>query len=170
MNGGSVPAARPRRRLVPPPVGVSVFLLVGPVAVAVLEVDAEVLDRLALQLFDDTRMERRGVGLRRHAGRASRPMASARSRGVAAYSSRLRSARAPSLGAESALQQVRAAVDGVDRLARRFRGGGGLRAFLHVCRVKKPASRFCETASRYSAVERMSSIGATSRFTSAQAS
>ena len=40
--------------------GVGVFLGVGPVAVAVLEVDAEVLDRLVAQLLDDARVHRLG--------------------------------------------------------------------------------------------------------------
>ena len=54
MNGGSVPlrqyqrATCSRRRL-----GVPILLGVGAIAVAILEVDPEVLDRLALQLVDD---------------------------------------------------------------------------------------------------------------------
>ena len=47
MNGGSVPLVHARRDLVARRLGVAVLLGVGAVAVAVLEVDAEVLDRLA---------------------------------------------------------------------------------------------------------------------------
>ena len=58
MNGGSVPSAQARGDLAAPRCGVAVLLVVRAVAVAVLEVDAEVLDRLALQLLDDARVDR----------------------------------------------------------------------------------------------------------------
>ena len=45
MNGGSVPSASAGGDLLRGGGGVAVLLLVGAVAVAVLEVDAEVLDR-----------------------------------------------------------------------------------------------------------------------------
>ena len=58
MNGGSVPVLRcPRATSCARPAGVAVLLGVGPVAVAVLEVDAEVLDRLALELRADARVD-----------------------------------------------------------------------------------------------------------------
>ena len=71
MNGGSVPAAMPGRDLLRRGRGVAVLFGVGPVAVAVLEVDAEVLDRLAPQLVDDARANRwRGVAASRPSARA----------------------------------------------------------------------------------------------------
>jgi hypothetical protein len=90
---------------------VAVFIRVGPRAVAVLEVDAEVLDRLARQLVDDARVhglgehpqpqrliQRRGIG-RVLGERAPRHLAQLR-RGVGA-------------------EQVAASVDHVHRLALR---------------------------------------------------
>jgi hypothetical protein len=49
-NGGSVPPASPAATSLRGGGGVAVLLLVGAVAVAVLEVDPEVLDRLAAEL------------------------------------------------------------------------------------------------------------------------
>ena len=51
MNGGSVPATMPAATCCAACDGVAVLFLVGAVAVAVLEVDAEVLDRLARELL-----------------------------------------------------------------------------------------------------------------------
>jgi hypothetical protein len=80
---------------------VAVLLGVGPVPVAVLEVDPEVLDRLALKLGLDAAVEvGRELGCR-PALRASRPTAAARLPGDGACSAKTLSASAPSFGAES---------------------------------------------------------------------
>ena len=111
MKGGSVPAAQPaatsRRR----GVGVAVLLGVGPVAVAVLEVDAEVLDRLARRA--SRRRARRMVARERRSRQAERR---AKSAGVGRVLVQRRSASAPEPRRRVGLEQVRAAVDGMDRL------------------------------------------------------
>ncbi len=98
MNGGSVPAASPAATSPAARLRVAVFLVVRPVAEAVLEVDAEVLDRLALQLLDHARVDACGeVG--------SRPSAAASVAASGACSSSARSATAPSFCAASALNR-----------------------------------------------------------------
>ena len=94
---------------------VAILFGIGPRAVAVLEIDAEVLDRLARQLLHDARVDRR-----RERPQAQRHIQSARVRGVlgeraASHLAQLRRG----VGAE----QVAAAVDHVHGLpARRVAG------------------------------------------------
>jgi hypothetical protein len=88
-----------------------IFLRIGPCAEAVLEIDAEILDRLARQLVDDPRMDavsERGVESKclRQRRRRRRVFVERFERGRAEL---LRDIRR---------KQVRAAVDRVDRLAR----------------------------------------------------
>jgi hypothetical protein len=66
---------------------VAVLFIVRPIAVPILEVDAEILDRLPAQLLDDT-----GADCIGEADRVP----------LSAYSSRIASAPAPSFRAESA--------------------------------------------------------------------
>ena len=82
---------QPRRDLVGRGLRVAVLFVVGAVAVAVLEVDAEVLDRLARQLVDDARVD--AVGEARD--RARSPSASVAASGACSLSAR--SASAPEL-------------------------------------------------------------------------
>ena len=100
MNGGSVPrggaAATSSRRVT----RVAVLFVVRAVAVAVLEVDAEVLDRLARQLVDDAG----GRCARRGRDRAPSAAASVVRRRARARRS-VRSASAPSFCAASALNR-----------------------------------------------------------------
>ena len=60
IDGGSVPAAQAGGDLVGGAPRVLVLLVVGPIAEAVLEVDPEILDRLARQLVDDARVDALG--------------------------------------------------------------------------------------------------------------
>ena len=55
MNGGSVPAFMPAATSRAADCRVTVLFSVRPGAVAVLEIEAIVLDRLALELLDDAR-------------------------------------------------------------------------------------------------------------------
>ena len=80
----------------------AVFFSVRPDAVAVLEVDAEVLDRLARELVDNARCE----SLRRaRPGRAEGASALANVLASGAYSSSTAARHAPILAAESALKR-----------------------------------------------------------------
>ena len=82
--------------------GMAVLFGVRPDAVAVLEVDAEVLDRLARQLVDDAAAN--GLGQRRARPAPARaPRQTSRASG--AYSSSTERATAPILAAESALKR-----------------------------------------------------------------
>ena len=95
MKGESVPSFMPARDLVRRGCRVAVLLGVGPVAVAVLEVDAEVLDRLALELRLDARVDHgreigRGRPARAPAARSPRrrPRPTARARRMRAAPAR----------------------------------------------------------------------------------
>ena len=99
MKGGAVPAVplwQPRRL----PIGRAHLLLVGAVAVPVLEVETEVLDRLPLQLVHP----RAGRPARPEQGRRSSPGTAERSRRRAQVWSALR-ASSPSLGAVAAVKR-----------------------------------------------------------------
>ena len=98
MNGGSVPCGQSGGHLARGGGGVAVLLRVRTVAVAVLEVDAEVLDRLAAELLGDAGVDRGGQVL-------PQPDRRGEVRGGGAYSSRARSASAPSREAVSALKR-----------------------------------------------------------------
>ena len=80
MNGGSVPAARPLRDFFRRSLRVAIFLGVGPVAVAVLEIDPEVFDRLTSKLLHNTCPNRTAssAGWRPRAARRSRRLAHTR--------------------------------------------------------------------------------------------
>ena len=112
MNGGSVPSRRPAATS-SAATRVAVLLVIGPVAVAVLEVDAEVLDRLARQLVDDARVD--AVGERRDRGRSPRRARRGVGRVLVERPQRHRAELPRRVG----LEQVRAAVDRVHRLALR---------------------------------------------------
>jgi hypothetical protein len=101
------------RELVRDDLRVMVFLLVGTIAVAVLEVDAEVLDRLAAELLADALPDRRGVDLR------TMDRARKRERVDAVLFEDLHGLLA-SLRAVSLLK-MRAAVDGMQAGSRRAR-------------------------------------------------
>ena len=81
--------------------GVAIFLGVGAVAVAVLEIEPEIFHRLAPQLLDDAGVDLLRQAPRRRQCRAPRPALAA----SGAYSSSERSATAPSFCAESALKR-----------------------------------------------------------------
>ena len=92
--------------------GVSVLLGVGAVAVAVLEVDSVVLDRLALQLLDDARVHGAREGLRSLQSDRARERS-----GIGRVLIERAHRRGPELCRDVGGEQVRAAVDGMDRLA-----------------------------------------------------
>ena len=94
-----------------------ILLGVGAGAEAVLEVEAEVLDRLAFQLAADALVDRRrqpALGIRRREAHAARELGRAVAVGVHGGAGDLAEPRRR-LG----LEQLRPAVDGVDRLPRR---------------------------------------------------
>ena len=116
MNGGSVPAAQPGRDFLGGRSRVAVLLGVGPVAVAVLEVDAEVLDRLAPQLVDDPRAH--GLGKARPRP-ARRPSAAAKRARVGRVLVERRQREGAELRGGVGLEQMRAAVDACAQAADR---------------------------------------------------
>ena len=99
---------RPRR----PPLRVLVLLGVGAVAEAVLEVDPEILDRLARQLVDDARVDARARAS------ASRPERRGERRRVGRVLLQRAQRDRAELLRRVGLEQMRAAVDDVHRLPR----------------------------------------------------
>ena len=110
MNGGSVPAASPAATSSAADCGVAVFFGVRPVAVAVLEVDPEVLDRLARSL-STTRAR-----IVSPASRGAQAERAARTIGVGRMLVERRQRERAELRRRVAPEQMRAAVDGVHRL------------------------------------------------------
>ena len=109
MNGGSVPFFAPAATSTAADCGVAVFLGVRAVAVAVLEIQPEVLDRLALQLFGHAGMDAgRRVRCEAEDGRE-------RARIRRMFLEHAQRRRAEPRG-RVRLEQVRAAVNRVNRL------------------------------------------------------
>ncbi len=112
MNGGSVPASRPAATSSSDRYGMPVLLGVRPDAVSVLEVDAEVLDRLARQLVDDAAAN--GLGQRALVRRQSERRCERRRvwRVLIEHGARDHADSCSGVG----LEEVRTAVDAVDGL------------------------------------------------------
>ncbi len=58
INGGSEPSLNPLRHFLGGKLRVLVFFRVGTISVAILEIDPEILDRLALQFFEHAAVDR----------------------------------------------------------------------------------------------------------------
>ncbi len=173
-RGRQCPGRETRRDLARRGDGVAVFLGVGAIAVAVLEVDAEVFDRLPPELLDDARIDHVGERARQ----AEYAREGLRTRGeLGERVERERSQPGGGVG----VKKVRAPVDRMDRLASaglpriapREGGVGGLQALFgsghdlvgkcrpraQVVSFQKRSRRLPQTRRRYAAVDRRSSIG-----------
>ena len=110
IDGGSVPALQARGHFVRGDLRVAVLLMIGAAAEAVLEVDAEILDRLARELVAHAGVDaigRGGLGAD-HRGQGG---------GVRGVLVERPECHRPELLRRVSLEEVRAAVDRVDRLA-----------------------------------------------------
>ena len=110
MNGGSVPAFSPAATSARGGRGVAILLGIHTVAIAVLEIDAEVFDRFAAEFFNDPRTDRCRVNVR---GETERRRKRFGVRGVLVEHGQCDRTE---LRRRISLEQVRSAVDGVHRL------------------------------------------------------
>ena len=111
-----------------------ILFLVGPVAEAILEIDAEVLDRLARELVDDAQVD--AIGQAGDPGPSAPASAAGVGRVLLQRAQRQRAELLRGVG----LEQVRAAVDGVHRLPR-GRIAGKLLGDAHVRLVERIEKR-----------------------------